>query len=255
LLRVVYLPSAKPEPPPNPYADIAAKIRRIRDEFMRDSDGLMKPPAAIALLDRTESELLDVLPFPEFAAMRDYVSDRFQQAREILAQEATETGSHRSPPQLVPVASRFLSGQVVPARLAPESQNVWDSVRDAIRFTLDLLAGRFQSEDIEVTLCVMSKPVAGASVDLHPLSNTSGGNGTVSNDKLQHLRRGLYAYNVDVNQLVGYKPGQCPNQSERCRLNLLEADNPAVECTLAKSSDNQVETRCRVITFIEGMCK
>lgn len=244
LLRMLYLPSRSTEKIKG--ADIAARIREIRNEFVTSVNGFPEGVSlaiVTALLDHIERELLTALPFPEFAAMQDSVRDRFRKAREMLRQGTAGRAALRSPSLTVPVAlglGHSILAEPVFARFASEPDI--SSGVDSIIALLDLLIKRFENNDTEIHLCVRTTPEQKAAVVLYPLSYTEDKNLTRSNDTLP-LRRGLYAYAVT---LSGYETLECPfGQSEDCRLDLLSRDRPLVECTLSKSK-NVPEATCIV---------
>lgn len=233
LLRMVYLPRFLLKEPERltkeDSARIGAQIRRISDELaasINDLPEAVELEVVYALLNRFERRLLDVLPFPDFAAMRDYVQDQFQKAREALAREAAAATT--AFPRIAPAA--FRSSAPLPAGAALQGQAVVRKSESSILKTyildpISLLAKRFEDNDIDVDLCVRSVPVQGATVKLYPLSFRR--RRPVTSNASATFRRGLYGYEVD-----DYKRRQCEN-SEDCPLDLLTEDNPFVECVLS----------------------
>ncbi|HEY0512570.1 MAG TPA: hypothetical protein VGH73_11735 [Thermoanaerobaculia bacterium] len=256
LLRVVYLPSHPGSPSGNPperptpaeTARIAARIREIRTEFAAVEESLPEAVALttlLALLDRLEREVLAALPYPEYAALRDLVTYRFQQAQ-VRLRQGTAQGRMSLPSRAVQAAfnprptSRIdpAAGSSERSLRKSEASGAFGPILDL----LDLMWKRFNDNDVRVNPCVKTEPALEAAVELYPLSYRDGGGRILSNDQLP-LSRGLYAYSVIKR---GYEPIECPaDRSEGCRLNLLTLDRPLIRCKLSLSKKDP-EASCFV---------
>ncbi|HEX6903915.1 MAG TPA: hypothetical protein VF789_29660 [Thermoanaerobaculia bacterium] len=230
LFRLSYL-LTEPAPPTDPlYLEIAARIRKIRAEYLKAVNGLPEVvdlAVIYALLERTERKLLDALPFPKFAALHDSVRDRFQKIREALAQETAGAASSRSLPRFVPAVlsiSGAISAEPVAARLATEPKSKLDALVDF----LDLIIKRFENDDIIIKVCVKTSPEQGADVLVHAFSYDEKQYTTYSNGTVV-VPRGLYAYRVE---LPGDQLSKCfPNDPAGCiPLDFLSWDNFFIDC-------------------------
>ena len=257
LFRVVYVSGGHPpermkpsesseQPSHEETARIAGRLREIRTELAGVSDNLGNVVALgtlLELLNRFEKEVLDTLPFPEYAALRDLVTLRFRRARDLLKQ-GSPTTRLPSPPRAVPaVFTPRLSSRIEPAalilaeeRTKPEASRILGPLRDLV----DLMWKRFDTSDIVVNPCVRTLPVQAARVDLYPLSYR--GSGPVVTNRHTKLRRGYYAYRVSKN---GYAETECPKDQKDDCLDLLTPDRPIIVCTL-RVARNDREAICTV---------
>jgi len=247
LFRVVYLtggrreepPSRRPEQPSQAEtARISGRLQEIRTELGSTAESVGEAASLsgiLEILDRFEKEVLEALPYPRYAALRDLVSLRFKQARKRLEQESPLTRLP-SPPRVLPAAFHALAQP--PPRGKPEASSVFASLVEFV----GVVWKRFNEGDVVIDPCVRTEPDQEATVDLYPLSYKEGVERILSNDHLP-LSRGLYAYRVIKK---GYGPLECPGgRTEECRLNLLDRDRPLIRCRLSLSKEDP-EASCYV---------
>jgi hypothetical protein len=163
-------------------------------------------------LSTTESELLGILAGPELAALRDWAAEGFRAARADLA-AATKPG--------VRLASMRATEEGGAADLFAK---VLALVQDSRELA--------EKNALLTDLCVVSKPVDGAWLELWPRSAPDRNVGTLTAGKLANLYRGLYSYRVEHQ---GYGAILCQVRSgERgCpQLNLVDDPQPILECDL-----------------------
>ncbi len=238
LFRMSYLLTREPTPPKNQhYSEIAARIREIRAEYVKAVDSLpevVELAVIYALLNRTEKELLDALPFPEFAALHDSVRDRFRKALEMLARGTVGPDSACSLPRIVPAVlsmSGSISARPAAVRFAEEPRSKLYLLVDFF----DLIIKRLEDNNIVIEVCVKTMP-QGASVTIHPLGyDGKGQRGTTKSNGPVILHRGLHAYKISLD---GYESVLCSlNNLKECDpLDLLSWDDPYIECRLKRSN-------------------
>jgi hypothetical protein len=242
VFRVVYLPGRPPsEQPEQPSreetARIAARLREIRTELSGVVDNLGDVVALetlLALLDRFEKEVLGVLPYPKYAALRDLVTVRFQQARDLLKQGNAELTSPRAVPAVFSPRSD-LRIELAALTLADSANSKALQAFTTVVDLVDRIWKVFNEDDIVINPCVRTEPDLDAEVQVYPLSYRKGGGKVWSNDNLP-LFRGLYAYTVTK---AGYGTIMCPAGSdEGCKLDLLTLARPLIRCRLSLSKDD-----------------
>ena len=245
LFRVVYLSGGRPakprgkrpeQPPRAETARVAGRLQEVRTELGSAAETVGQVASLVSvleILERFEKEVLEALPYPRYAALRDLVTQRFQQARDRLKQ-GPSVGRLPSPPQAVPAAFRarsriaLASLNLAESRAKPEASSVFASLVEFV----GVIWKRFNEGDIVIDLCVRTEPDQEATVELYPLSYKDGVGRILSNDHLP-LSRGLYAYKVIKR---GYGTIECPaGRAEECRLDLMARDRPFILCKLSVS--------------------
>lgn len=211
-------------------AEIAPKLAAWQARFSRERAALPRPhpPTAVAaLLDRTEAGLMEILSYPELAAMRDHV-------RFVLREARGESHGFREPPAI---------GRVMLAAYASDDSAL-DRVEQLIAKLLDLA----RKNDYVVNLCVTSLPEKGAHFDMEPESYPEGGSETVTAGRLVNIYRGRYVYQATLKRA---KPIECRSPKDRpCRpLDLVDDSRPLLVCDfdagLCRRSDEAVPEGCR----------
>lgn len=178
-------------------ASLAPRLARIEAEFRERQGRLESSPddsaeAVEALLNTTESELLQALNYQELAALRDYVRMKFQDAQATLssARSARNTSAFRSP---VVIPARFQGwNSMGPERLPKRASS---SVLGDIGRRLRQLYEMAVTDDMIVNVCVTSAPETGHHFEMHPQSYNRP-QVTLTTGEISNVYRGIYIYGL-----------------------------------------------------------
>ncbi len=198
---------------------ILERFKARRQELLARGGGDSYPQAGVAeLLDSTEASLQKELKKKDFAPLRDYAAEVFDEARSGLG-FPTKTALRSLPVPRATVASLHLN-------LAPEAtsstmeRGLVDLFVGPIERFLDDLVRRAQGDDLTVALCVVSEPPK-ATVSLR----SPGGrkiDPTKTNGRFMSLVRGNYFYAVSKR---GFR------KIEE-RISIYDKKNPVLRCDL-----------------------
>jgi hypothetical protein len=218
-----------------------------------------------ALLDGFEARLLATLSEPELAAMKDYVRERFREARQEL--EALPSVDATAPlPRLAvllraaspnrpagftpytpdlravalvrssPAAQTLPQGSTVakePADRIPNKDGWWERV---LSF--------FTTNSLTLDLCIASDP-DGAWFVMYPMSFRKGASEPINtNNPLKNVYRGLYFYIV---KSQGYKTIDSERilfAEQPARLDLVDQSGALVRCELVPDSSGRDVEPC-----------
>ena len=196
-------------------AELAPLLKSIEAKFIERRDKLPPDYPALALeewIDSTEAELLNALSYQELAPLRDYVQEKFRQARyELNARTMNGRNSFQSVS-----APRFMFASFSaagPARL---------SFLDQIVETLHRLYEIASRSDLIVNLCVTSEPEDGARFWMRPQSYRIRRE-TGTNGEIRGLYRGLYVYSMRKGLRKGV---ECLNLANCGGINLVDDSSP-----------------------------
>lgn len=220
-------------------AEIAPKLAALQTDFGRKRRALPRPcpPQAVAaLLDGTTDALLEILSYPELAAMRDHVRAVVREARDGLAESREGSTSH----PVVLAAYRF----------AQSGSGKNESALDSIARLIDRLLDLAKKNDYVVNLCVTSVPKNGARFDMEPESYAAGAKDVLTAGEIINIYRGRYVYRA---KLASGKPIECrprPGSGNPCRpLDLVDDSRPLLVCDfesgLCSRSADALPERCR----------
>jgi hypothetical protein len=200
---------------------ILESFQARRRELRRVEGGYAQEDLA-ALLASTETSLRGALEGEDIAPLRDYVEEVFRAARERLRlpQTAALSSSRSSP--LVRQAA-FQEGV---------SQSAADAVLDRIAALIKEMLSRSKSQELTVTLCVVSLPdqakftmSAPSQLDQRYVTSTDG--------EIVDAYRGIYSYTLDK----GSQSIHCaaPHAGEHwiCGPLNLRDDPPVLACDLS----------------------
>jgi hypothetical protein len=203
--------------------EMAPKLVALQADFVRKRRALPRPapPAAVTrLLEGTEAALLEILSYPELAAMRDHVRAVVREARNGLAESRGSSTSHA----VVLAAYRF----------AQSGSGKGESGLDSISRLLDRLIDLAKKNDYVVSLCVISVPKGGARFDMEPESYAAGAKDVLTTGEIINIYRGRYVYRAKP---AAGKPIECrprPGSANPCRpLDLVDDSRPLLVCDFA----------------------
>lgn len=161
--------------------------------------------AAGRLLATTESDLLDLLSYPELSALRGYVQVKLRESRIELskAQVAASAGVARPLPRAVPAlwTAAVPSAAVRAANPTPPPgprlrKEAADSVLDRVLRMIQRLRELARTDDLYTRLCIVSAPGDGARFMMRPqLSEASERMEINTNGEVQAYR-GLYVFSI-----------------------------------------------------------
>jgi hypothetical protein len=211
-------------------AQLALRLPAILESFQaqrrklpRVADGYAQEDLA-ALLTSTETSLRDALVGEDIAPLRDYVEEVFRAARERLHLAQTAALSPLRPSSLVRQAA-FQEGA---------SQSAADAVLDRIVALIEKMLSRSKSQELTVTLCVVSQPKT-AKFAMNAPSLPDKRYVTSTDGEIVHVFRGIYSYAIDK----GSQSIRCaaPPAGARWECNPLNLwdDPPVLACDLGSS--------------------
>jgi len=216
-------------------AHFTAKLPQLLERFLAgrqkiaraESSGVDPVPLVRALLDSTEAELRAEVQAPDVAPLRDKVAAVFHEARVALGLLDAKS-THRRLPAGIALASFN--------RQAADRETILDKVGAFLREFRDLAQGK----NLVVDLCVVSKPVKEAVLDMGSpgeLLSASHGRTPI---KLLHLFRGLYAYSIEGNgRTIKCQPQK--GTFAPCLADLWPSSKPTLDCDFDHSDCSVVE--------------
>ena len=203
-----------------PVLQAMFKARRL--VLRLDAEGKSYVASDLAsLLAATETSLLDVLPGPDLAPLRDYVAETFRSARDQLwlPHTAAFPASRRAPRIL---RASFLAEEGV-------DRNDADAVLNRIGAFFDSLLSRSKSEQLTVTLCVVSRP-EGAGFTMYAPSLPGQPYETRTMGEVVNAFRGLYAFRLTNGSSVFRDCKPLPEGGWSCPPVNLWDDPPVLDC-------------------------
>lgn len=249
LLKVVYLTGASlGRLRPKKAAELAAELGRIRVEFDTEVARLAGMPEAAALaaaheiLRHLEAELLAAFEGPDFAAMRDYVQERFAQARALLPSPAGTTTTQRSQGLTTALPAAYRSAAAPTLHLARQEQaQTWlADLKGFLGPILKRLDELGADNDWYVDVCIRSRPQTAAKVTIQPRRYAPGYRDVSTDNLIKEVPRGLYVYWLTRDKLnFDCRPGSRRFKEGRCQrlLDLVNPNRPRVTCELQADSD------------------
>lgn len=211
---------------------IAPHLGQIAAEFAERRDRLPGAPdypsgAVVELLASTRARLMEVLSYPELAALRDYVEEEFRRAhrelrgsRDRAAAAVVASLAVPSPAWLTPALQP--GGGTIPKERA-------DPVLDRLLAGIRRLHQMATANDMITTLCVVSAPGGKAKFFMRPRSYDER-HETSTIGSISGIYRGLYVYSI----AKGRRKVACEDpDAERCApLNLIDDPSPIFHCDL-----------------------
>jgi hypothetical protein len=263
-LKLAYLRMPAPRPPQKPprryersqqevARQILARLGRVEEALAaepraprgaRPGEPEMVPAAAVAhWLDDVERQFLAALAGEELIALRDYVRDLFQRARQDLGLAAARTVAESGgrPRGLLAQASLTSRPRPAGAAVLPrQDQEVSRRKLDTWHCRFDDLKENFrrwaQHLRLQIDLQVKSEPEDGRQFGIEPYSYPPGHQDLRTNGTLEGVWRGLYRYTVDG--------GESYQEAAGDRLDLVRGSPLIVLCHLAPISDAEDTTSC-----------
>ncbi|HEX4963369.1 MAG TPA: hypothetical protein VF173_21245 [Thermoanaerobaculia bacterium] len=202
-----------------------------REEIARaERSGTDPVPLVRELLDSTEAELRGEVDSPDFAPLRDKVAAVFQKARSELGLLDAKSASRRLPARL-PAGIAFASFSQ-----GTDRETVLDQIASFLRRFLDLAQGK----NLVVDLCVVSRPVQEAVLDMSPPSEPLKVSHGRTPAKLLHLFRGLYTYSIEgKGRLIKCQPPK--GALAPCLVDLWAESKPTLDCNFDLSDCSAAE--------------
>jgi len=203
------------------------KFSARRAEIARaERSGTDPVPLVRELLDSTEAELRGEVDSPDFAPLRDKVAAVFQKARGELGLLDAKSASRRLPAGIA--FASFSQGT--------DREKVFDQIVSFLRRFLELAQGK----NLVVDLCVVSRPIQEAVLNMSPPSEPLNVSHGRTPAKLLHLFRGLYAYSIEG------KGGPIKCQPPKgtlapCLADLWAASKPTLDCDFDHSDCSVAE--------------
>ena len=218
---------------------ILERFKARRQELLARGGGDAYPRAGVAeLLDSTEASLQKELRNKDFAPLRDYVAEVFDNARSGLGLPTSTAFRPLPAPQATLASLRLTLVGGVPDSLV--DRILADLHLDAVGEFLADLTDRARRKDLTVDLCVVSVPPK-AKVLMHTATGREI-DPTNTNGRFVNLLRGTYFYTVTKRKF----PPICEHPIE-CRIRLYEKKQPVLSCELS-------EGQCIVQEGWSGAC-
>jgi hypothetical protein len=231
-------------------ATLAGGFRELLAEFRRKRAALHLVGAGNEyrlreidqLLNGTEEPLLALLHGDEMAALRDSVRLTFLRIRYDVSKADKSRGQRESGATSKP--------RIMPASLTPEAgddQNVLKSIIDPLLDVVDQLLSRLtgmsDAHNYTTSLCVISRPAAGAIFHMRPAEFHNGARTGVTTYEFTNLPRGRYTYSVESGSRTfqcGWEKGEGDDLD--C-IDLWNHSNQLIECDLEKGTCKQRDPR------------
>ena len=189
-------------------AQVAPGLARIEGEILAGWESAPDSAARVALLDRTRTELAEVLAAPQLAAARDYIEAGFDEIKAQLAMEWARP--------------RFRMVAIGPATPSPP----------AVAARIRTVRQRAEQQDLLTYLCVTTQPVAAARFRLWPQSYPAAAEEVGTAGEVR-VYRGLYAYRLVPP--AGFRTIECDQRRDPtcARIDLMADSRQMLSCNLA----------------------
>jgi hypothetical protein len=220
-------------------AELAERLPQIQQTFQSGRDELRRqgyPPEGVAdLLTQTEKALLSPMDGPDDAPLRDYVADVFRDVRQRLELAPRDA--------FLPARRRPVIRQA--AFVEGETKGGFEIALDRIEGLLRALFTRAKSNDLIVTLCVISRP-DDARFTMSAQTLPDRVLDTRTDGEVVNAFRGLYGYKLEkgTHSIACLAPpvGQ---PWQRCQRLDLWNDPPVLDCAFSSGACQHRERRRR----------
>lgn len=223
---------------------LTSHLERAEARFLQERERLAATGYSVEtvqrLLDVTESELLDLLSYPELAALRGYVQTKFREARIDLAKARGPANAAAifAAPRAVPALWTGSSPRfVVQAAASPPGgtlqKEATDSILDRLLRGIHRLVEISRTNDFYTRICIVSSPEKAAFTMRPRISEAEERLKLDTNGELLAYR-GLYMFSIRK----GFKRIDCENLArEDCFLiDLVDDPKPIFYCDLNENS-------------------